>query len=103
MVRAYSVVLLVGTAVCLAVEFAVSLPALIALLARTAAEIGGTLAAVLDGSAALAILLAWQVLWASRWWHRHQRQVRSIARQYLRSRKEVTGHGRHLPDARPPG
>jgi putative peptide zinc metalloprotease protein len=92
-VRAYSVVLLVGTAVCLAVEFAVSLPALIALLARAAAEIGGTLAAALDGSAALAILLGWQVLWASRWWHRHQHQVRSMARHYLRGGKEVKVHG----------
>jgi hypothetical protein len=75
-------VLLAGTAICLAVELVVSLPALIALLARAVAEIGGTIAATLDGCAALAILLAWQILWASSWWHRHRQQVRSIARRH---------------------
>lgn len=102
-VRGYSIVLLAGTAICLATELVVSLPALIALLVRAVAEIGGTLAATLDGCAAMAILLAWQVIWASRWWHRHQHQARSIAKQHLRGRKEVTGHGRHLPGARPQG
>jgi putative peptide zinc metalloprotease protein len=102
-VRVYSLVLLAGTAICLAVELAISLPALIALLVRAAAEIGGTLAAALDGCVALAIMLAWQILWANRWWHRHQHQVRSIARRYPRGRKEVTAHDQHLPDAWPPG
>jgi putative peptide zinc metalloprotease protein len=92
-VRVYSLVLLAGTAICLAVGFAVSVPALIALVVRAVSEIGITPVATLDGCAALAVLLAWQVLWAARWWHRHRPQVRSMARQYLRSRKEVTGHG----------
>jgi hypothetical protein len=102
-VRVYSVVLLAGTAICLTVELVVSLPALIALLARAVAEIGGTIAATLDGCAALAILLAWQILWASSWWHRHRQQVRSIARRHPRGRKEVTAHDRHVRAARPSG
>jgi putative peptide zinc metalloprotease protein len=100
-VRGYSLVLLAGTTICLAVGFALFLPALIALLARAVSEIGVTAVATLDGCAALTILLAWQVLWAGRWWHRHQWQVRSMASQYLRGRKEVTGHDRQLPGARP--
>jgi putative peptide zinc metalloprotease protein len=102
-VRIYSLVLVAGTATCLAVELVTSLPALITLLARAAAETGGTPGAALDGSAALAILLAWQILWASRWWHRHQRQVRSITRRRPRDRKEVTPHDQYLPDARASG
>jgi putative peptide zinc metalloprotease protein len=81
-VRIYSAVLLVGTAACVGAGFAVSLPALIVLLARAVSEIGTTPIATADGSAALAILLAWQFLWAWRWWHRHQHHVRSLARQY---------------------
>ena len=102
-VRIYSLALLAGTAICLAVELIVSLPALIALLLRAAAETLGTPAATLDGCVALAILLAWQILWASHWWHRHQQQVRSIARRYPRNRREVTAHDQHLPGARAAG
>jgi hypothetical protein len=102
-VRVYSLVLLAGTTICLAIEFAVSVPALIALVARAVSEIGATPVATLDGCAALAVLLSWQVLWAGHWWRRHQRQVRSLARQYLRGWREVTEHGRQLPGARPPG
>ena len=101
-VRVYSLVLLAGTTICLAVGCAVSVPALIALIARAVSEIGGTLVATLDGCAVLAVLLAWQVLWAGRWWRRHQHRVRSTARRYLRGRKEVTRHGRQLRGARPP-
>jgi putative peptide zinc metalloprotease protein len=49
-VHVYSVVLLAGTAVCLGVEFAVSLPALIILLTRAATEMGTTIGGTLDGS-----------------------------------------------------
>ena len=48
-VRVYSVVLLAGTAICLGVECAVSLPALIVLLVRAVSEIGVTPVATLDG------------------------------------------------------
>jgi putative peptide zinc metalloprotease protein len=75
-VRGYAVVLLAGTAVCLGIEFAVSLPALITLAARAVSETGSTLVARIDGGAALAILLGFQILWLSRWWHRHSHHVR---------------------------
>jgi putative peptide zinc metalloprotease protein len=99
-VRLYSVVLLAGTAACLGVEFAVSLPALITLVVRAVSETGTTLTATADASVALAILLGFQILWVSRWWHRHEPQVRSMARHYLRTREEVRGRGRHHPDIR---
>ena len=78
-VRGYSVVLLAGTAICLGVEFAVSLPALIVLLVRAVSELGVTALTTLDGGAALAILLTWQALWALSWWRRHRHQVRALA------------------------
>lgn len=83
-VRVYSAVLLVGTAVCLGVEFAVSLPALIALLVRAVAEIGATALGTLDGAVMLALLVTVQVLWCARWWDRHREQVRSLARNHLK-------------------
>jgi putative peptide zinc metalloprotease protein len=83
-VRAYSVILCVGTVACLAVEFAVSLPALVTFVVRAVSEMNTTIAATADGSVALAILLVWQFLWASRWWHGHRHQVQSFARHYLR-------------------
>jgi putative peptide zinc metalloprotease protein len=99
-VRLYSVLLLTGTVICLGIEFAVSLPALITLVGHAVSEIGTAPVAEADGGAALAILLGFQVVWASRWHHRHWHQVRSIARQYLPTRKEVRRHGRDLPDVR---
>jgi putative peptide zinc metalloprotease protein len=80
-IRLYSVVLLAGTAICLGVECAVSVPALIVLLARAVSEIGVTAVTTLDGCAALTILLTWQALWAWRWWHRHRRQTQALARK----------------------
>jgi putative peptide zinc metalloprotease protein len=81
-IRLYSVLLLTGTAVCLGIEFAVSLPALIVLIGHAVSEIGTTPAVTADGGVALAILLGFQVLWVRRWWRRHQHQVRSMARKY---------------------
>jgi putative peptide zinc metalloprotease protein len=78
-IRVYSVVLLAGTAICLGVEFALSLPALIVLLVRAVAELGATLLTTLDGCAALMILLTWQALWALSWWRRHRHQARALA------------------------
>jgi putative peptide zinc metalloprotease protein len=77
-VRVYSAVLLAGTAVCLGVEVGVTLPALITLLVRAVSEIGRTLAGTIDGALALAILVGFQILWGSRWWHRHQHQVHAV-------------------------
>jgi putative peptide zinc metalloprotease protein len=99
-VRLYSVLLLTGTAICLGIEFAVSLPALITLIGHAVSEIGTTPVATADGGAALAILLGFQAVWVSRWHHRHWHQVRSMASHYLPTGKEVRRHGRHLPDVR---
>jgi putative peptide zinc metalloprotease protein len=88
-VRVYSFALLGGTAACLGIGFAVWLPALITLLIRAVSELGASLAGSFDGGAALAILLAWQVLWASRWWHRHRQQALWMASRFLTRRKEV--------------
>lgn len=86
-VRWYSALLVAGTAVCLGIEFTVSLPALITLLARAARELfGGAAPARLDGAAALAVLVTWQILWAWRWWSRHAPQVRRL----LTRQEEVT-------------
>jgi hypothetical protein len=74
----------------------VSLPALITLAARAVSETGTTPSGTIDGSAALAILLAFQILWSSRWWHRHSHHLR----QHLTNGKEVSEHDRHLPQAR---
>jgi len=80
-IRLYSVVLLAGTAICLGVECAVSVPALIVLLVRAVSEIGVTTVTTFDGCAALTILLTWQALWAWRWWQRHRRQTQTLARK----------------------
>jgi putative peptide zinc metalloprotease protein len=80
-VRGYSVLLVAGTAACLAVEFAVSLPALVTLMYRAFGELlGGAGGWVdgLDGASALILLVSWQVLWAWRWWARHRYQVRRL-------------------------
>lgn len=92
-IRLYAVVLLVGTMICLGVEFAVSLPALIVLVVRAVSELAAVPAGLVDGCAALLILVTWQVLWAWRWWQRHQHQARALARTVLARRKEVTHDG----------
>jgi putative peptide zinc metalloprotease protein len=89
-VRVYSAVLLIGTVTCLAIEFAITVPALVLIIARAVSEIGTTVITSIDGCAALAIVVGWQVLWASRWWHRHQSQARVFASRYLGGRREVT-------------
>jgi putative peptide zinc metalloprotease protein len=92
-VRLYSAVLLIGTTICLGVEFAVSLPALIALIARAAAELGTGVLTTLDGAVLIAVMLAWQVVWCAHWWARHKGQVRSLATRYGETGREVQPHG----------
>jgi putative peptide zinc metalloprotease protein len=89
-VRVYSAVLLAGTVICLGVEIVVSLPALIALIARAVAETGTTVLDTLDGAVLIAVLATWQALWCARWWARHQEHVRSLARKL---RKGGAPHG----------
>jgi putative peptide zinc metalloprotease protein len=81
-VRVYSAVLLAGTAVCLGIEFGVTLPALVTLLVRAVSEIGRNLVGTVDGAVALAILLGFQAVWGTRWWHRHKHQVRAMTRKF---------------------
>jgi hypothetical protein len=92
-VRLYSTVLLIGTAGCLGVEFAVSLPALIALIARATVELGVGVLSTLDGAVLITVLLTWQVVWCARWWARHQAQVWSLATRYRKAGREVQPHG----------
>jgi putative peptide zinc metalloprotease protein len=98
-VRAYAVVLLAGTAICLGIEFAVTLPALITLAARAVSEANRAPAGTIDAGVAVAILLGAQVLWVSRWWHRHGHHVQ---RYMATTRKGGDGHDRHLAQARGP-
>lgn len=69
-VRAYSVVLVVGTALCLAFLATVTLPADITLFARAVAHLGpGHSPAVrLDATAVMVALGGVHVLWARTWW-----------------------------------
>ena len=97
-VRWFSALLVVGTAVCLGVEFAVSLPALALIIARAATSVGTTALATLDGAALICILLAWQGLWCARWWDRHQAQVKTLAGN-LRPGKGGATHGDPGPDS----
>lgn len=78
-VRAYSLVLVLGTALCLGFLATVTLPADIALLARSAARLrpGRPLAQWLDSLAVVLALGGVQVLWLRTWWRgrreRHRR------------------------------
>ncbi|MGV9455645.1 hypothetical protein [Streptomyces sp. NPDC003635] len=78
-VRVYSVVLVVGTAACLAFMAAVTLPLDIALLVRAAQGLGPghSLAETLDSLVVLVVLGGVNVLWLVTWWrHRGRRSVR---------------------------
>ncbi|WP_169981140.1 hypothetical protein [Microbispora sp. H10836] len=80
--RTYAVLLVVGTAACLGVAFAVTAPATLTLLGRAV----GVLAAPadplagLDAAAVLLSAVAFQVLWARAWWRRHGPRVRRALR-----------------------
>jgi putative peptide zinc metalloprotease protein len=83
-IRGYSAVLLIGTLACVGLEFTVSLPALIALIARAAAEIGTAALASLDGAVLIVILTGWLAMWCARWWARHREQVGALTRRLHR-------------------
>ncbi|MFC0865353.1 hypothetical protein ACFHYQ_23965 [Sphaerimonospora cavernae] len=76
--RVYTVLLVVGTAICLGVALTVTLPVTLALLSRAVA---GLLSppdplAVLDAVAVVLAVVVVQVLWARAWWRRHGPRVR---------------------------
>ena len=83
-VRVYSVVLVVGTAVCLAFMAAVTLPLDIALLARAVRGLapGNTPAGYADSAAVLVTLGGVNVLWLVTKWrdHRSRRRAKAVAR-----------------------
>ncbi|WSM42013.1 hypothetical protein OIE78_11850 [Streptomyces cellulosae] len=83
-VRVYSVVLVVGTAVCLAFMAAVTLPLDIALLARAVRGLapGNTPAGYADSAAVLVTLGGINVLWLVTKWrdHRSRRRAKAVAR-----------------------
>ncbi|GAA0275087.1 M50 family metallopeptidase [Cryptosporangium japonicum] len=77
-VRWYTVVLVVGTIVCLAVEILVTLPVAIALFtsAVDTALTGGTSTQLLDAGAVAVTTVLFFVLWTRAWWRTHGSQVR---------------------------
>ncbi|MGW7298236.1 hypothetical protein [Streptomyces sp. NPDC054829] len=79
-VRVYSVVLVVGTALCLAFMAAVTLPVDIALLVRAVQGLGpgNGLAGNADSAAVLITLGGVNVLWLRTWW-RNRRERRSAS------------------------
>ncbi len=83
-VRVYSVVLVVGTAACLAFMAAVTLPLDIALLARAVRGLapGNTPAGYADSAAVLVTLGGVNVLWVVTKWrdHRSRRRAETVAR-----------------------
>jgi putative peptide zinc metalloprotease protein len=75
-VRAYSLVLVVGTTACLAFAGLVTLPAAATLVAGKVALIagGGSTAGLFDAAATLAVTGLLAVLWTRAWWRRHGRR-----------------------------
>ncbi|WP_416563657.1 hypothetical protein [Nocardia testacea] len=76
-VRVYSAVLVFGTALCLTVAVAYSLPADVTLLVRAIQGIGTARSgpSVLDSVVVLAILGFGHTLWAVTWWRRRDRST----------------------------
>ncbi|MEU4539236.1 hypothetical protein AB0G15_30715 [Streptosporangium sp. NPDC023825] len=76
-VRAYTVLLVVGTVLCLGVAVTVTLPVTVGLLAGAL----GTLAAPADPVATadavvvILVIVTFQVLWGRTWWRRHRGRV----------------------------
>ena len=80
-VRAYTVLLLAGTVLCLTGAAAVTIPfdlhLLTAATGRLFAPDASVAVRVLDGGAVLVVLLIPQVLWARAWWRRHGHHLHS--------------------------
>lgn len=81
-VRIYSVLLVAGTATCVAVALTVTVPVTVTLLGRAARRVAGarTPAGFLDGVAVLAVLSGYQLLWLRAWWRRHGHRARQVKR-----------------------
>ncbi|PIB11217.1 hypothetical protein B1C81_05170 [Streptomyces sp. HG99] len=95
--RGYSVVLVMGTTLCLAFLATVTLPADVRLFARVVTRLGPGHSAAqrLDAAAVVIALGGIHLLWARTWWrNRRARKVREIA--------EVRRSARARPRPRPP-
>jgi putative peptide zinc metalloprotease protein len=92
-VRAYSWLLLAGTAASIAMAVVVTIPATVVLVAHAVGELGGRKPVdKLDGLAAVLVLVGFQFLWLRTWWRRHGGQVRG----YLRPRSQRSAGGGDL-------
>jgi hypothetical protein len=83
-VRAYAVLLAVGTAMCLAFAAAVTLPTAGLLVGRAARDLLGTAHATerLDAAATLALLTVFWILWCRAWWRRHGPRLTAWGRSW---------------------
>ncbi|WP_307865345.1 hypothetical protein [Streptomyces montanisoli] len=85
-VRAFSVLLVAGTAACLATMAAVTLPADVGLLSGAVRHAAGGRGPWdrWDAAAVLAVLGGGQLAWAFLWWRRHRVRVARLARRVMR-------------------
>ncbi|WP_285706635.1 hypothetical protein [Microtetraspora sp. NBRC 16547] len=77
-VRLYTLLLVLGTAVCLTVAVMIVLPALAAIAMPALGTLlnGGDGLALLDAATVVAVLVGVQGLWARTWWRRHGPKIR---------------------------
>ncbi|MEZ0072672.1 hypothetical protein [Planotetraspora sp. GP83] len=100
-VRAYTALLVAGTGVCLAVAATVTYPAAAGLLAHATDVLTGLVAgrsgpvdpfAAMDAVVVVAVVGAFQLLWAGAWWRRHGPRARQAARTVKKTAaKTLTG------------
>jgi hypothetical protein len=76
-VRAYAVILLLGTVACLAAAAFVTVPAAVTLFAGAVTGVlsGGSVAAWVDGAVTFTVVGGFWALWCRAWWRRHGRRV----------------------------
>jgi hypothetical protein len=81
-VRVYTLLLVIGTTVCLGLAVGVSLPVALGLIGRAVATVatgvGG--ARAVDALVVIFVLGGFQLVWCWAWWHRHGARVRRWAR-----------------------
>lgn len=82
-VRWYSVILIVGTTLCLSVAAFLTLPVTVSLVADALSHLfaGGSATARLDGLLVVLTLSAAQAVWARAWWRRHGRRLKRRLRR----------------------
>lgn len=92
-VRAYTALLVAGTALCLWLAAAVTVPATLGLLAgavRALLDPPGWVAAA-DGVVTVLVVTGFHVLWATTWWRRHGPKARRAAGLLRRNRDPERG------------